>query len=171
MKLYEFSGKKPQIANSAYIQDGVKIVGDVKIEELVNIWFNSTIRGDLSSILLKKGCNIQELTVIHSDAPYDVIVGENTTIGHNCIIHGAKVGDNVLVGMGSTLLNGCEIGDNCLIGAGSLVLQNAKFEPNTLIMGRPAKAIREVSSEEIQKTIANGKHYAELGQRYKKEVK
>ena len=167
-KIYSFRGIEPKIGEKVYIQDGVKIVGDVIVEDYVNIWFNSTIRGDLTNITLKKHCNIQELTSIHSDPPFDVVIGENTTIGHNCIIHGAKIGDNVLVGMGSTLLNGCEIGDNCLIGAGSLITQNAKFEAGMLIMGRPAKAIREVTKEEIEHIKENGEHYSMLAQEYLK---
>ncbi|MDF9867764.1 carbonic anhydrase/acetyltransferase-like protein (isoleucine patch superfamily) [Bacilli bacterium PM5-3] len=168
MNLYKYQDKYPEVASSAYIQDGVRIVGDVVIEDCVSIWFNSTIRGDMSNILLKKGCNIQELTSIHSDAPYDVVVGENTTIGHNCIIHGAKIGNNSMIGMGSTLLNGCEIGENCLVGAGSLVTQNAKFEDDMLIVGRPAKAIRKVSEDDLKYIKENGEHYCALGQEYLK---
>lgn len=168
MKLYEFDGKTPKVADKAYIQDGVKIVGDVVIEDYVSVWFNSTIRGDLTPITIKKHSNIQELTTIHSDAPFDVIIGENVTIGHNCVIHGAVIGNNVLVGMGSTLLNGCRIGDDCLIGAGSLITQNAEFESGMLIMGRPAKAIRPLKTEELELIKENASEYSKLAQKYKK---
>ena len=166
MKLYKFRDKYPVIAKSAYIQDGVKILGDVVVEDGVGIWFNSTIRGDMSKITIKKNSNIQELTTIHSDAPHDVIIGEGTTIGHNCIIHGAKIGDNVVIGMGSTLLNGSEIGANCLVGAGSLITQNAKFESGMLIVGRPAKVIRELNEKELEYIKKNGEHYCQLAQEY-----
>lgn len=167
MKLYEFDGYMPEIADKAYIQDGVKITGEVKIEDYVSVWYNSTIRGDLTSIIIKKHSNVQELTTIHSDAPYDVVIGENVTIGHNSIIHGAVIGDNVLIGMGSTLLNGCKIGNNSLVGAGSLVTQNAEFEDGMLIMGRPAKAIRPLKEEELESVKKNASEYSKLAQKYK----
>ncbi len=169
MKSYGFKDVKPMIAKSAYLQAGVKIEGDVIIEDDVSIWYNATIRGDLSKIILKKGCNVQELTSIHSDPPFDVVIGENTTIGHNCVIHGAKIGSNTLIGMGAILLNGCEIGDNCLVAAGSLITQNTKFPAGSMIMGSPAKLVRELRVEEIQTVIENGKHYLELAKEHQKE--
>ena len=169
MEIYSFNNKKPIVASSAYIQAGAKLEGEIMVEDYVSIWYNATIRGDLTGITLKKGCNIQELTSIHSDPTFEVIVGENTTIGHNCIIHGSKIGNNTLIGMGSILLNGCEIGDNCLVAAGSLLTQNSKFPAKSLIMGSPAKVIRELKTDEIATIIENGQHYAELAQKHKKE--
>lgn len=169
MKLYKYRDKYPHIATSAYIQEGVKICGNVIIEEDVNIWFNSTIRADINSITLKKGCNVQELSTIHVDATFPTIIGENTTIGHNCIIHGANIGNNVMIGMGSIVLNGANIPEGCFVGAGSLVTQNASFEPNTLIIGSPAKAIRKVKDIEREYIRKNALEYIELAKEYKNE--
>lgn len=167
--LYKYRNKYPQINEGAYLQEGVKICGDVIIEDEVSVWFNSTIRGDINQIVLKKGCNIQELTTIHVDHNFSTIIGENTSIGHNCIIHGASIGKNTVIGMGSIILNGATIPDDSLVGAGSLVTQNAKFEPGMLIMGSPAKAIRPLKEEEKEYLIRNGKEYIALAKEYKND--
>jgi len=166
MKLYKFRDKYPIISRDAYIQDGVKITGDVEIEAGASVWYNATLRGDVCKITLKKNCNVQELTSIHGDPTFDVVIGENTTIGHNCIIHGAKIGNNCVIGMGSTLLNGAVVPDNCLVGAGSLITQGAEFEEGMLIVGRPAKAIRSISEEDAKYIKKNGEIYAALAQEY-----
>ncbi len=169
MELYKYKDKYPEVARSAYIQEGVKICGDVVIEDDVNIWFNSTIRADLNKVVLKKGCNIQELTTIHVDYDFSTTIGENTTIGHNCIIHGATIGNNVVIGMGAIILNGAIISDGCLVGAGSLITQNASFEPETLIIGSPAKAIRLIKENEKEYIIKNGVEYVALAKEYKQD--
>ncbi|MEG0686238.1 MAG: gamma carbonic anhydrase family protein [Erysipelotrichales bacterium] len=169
MKLYEFNGIKPTIADDVYIQDGVRIEGDVEISEGVSIWYNTTIRGDLNSIYIGKGSNVQELSSLHVDDDYPLSIGDNVTIGHNCIVHGATVGNDCLIGMGSTLLNGCEIPDNCLVGAGSLVTQNAKFNPGMLIVGRPAKEVRPLKEEEKAYVKGNCANYAKLALKHKEK--
>lgn len=169
MELYKYRNKYPQVNKNAYIQDGVKICGDVIIEEDVSIWFNTTIRGDINSITLKKGCNVQELSTIHVDFNHPTIIGEDTTIGHNCIIHGATIGNNVMIGMGAIVLNGANIPDGCLVGAGSLVTQNSTFEKDSLIIGSPAKAIRKVKDNEIDYIRRNAIEYINLSKEYKNE--
>lgn len=162
-----FEDKVPVVSEKAYIQEGVKIVGDVIIEDNVSIWYNSTIRADIDLIHIKEGSNIQELTSIHNDVGFPVIIGKNVTVGHGCIIHGAKIGDNCLIGMGTTILNGTKIANNCLVGAGSLVTQNSVFEEeNMLILGSPARAIRPLKESEIAYIRENAEEYQETIKRY-----
>ncbi|MDR1781471.1 MAG: gamma carbonic anhydrase family protein [Bacilli bacterium] len=171
MKLYEYKGIKPKISDKAYIQDGVKIIGDVTIEDYASVWYNVTMRGDYFKITIKKNANIQELTTIHGDFDTDVVIGENTTVGHGCIIHGAKVGNNCLIGMGSILLNNVVIPDNCLVGAGSLITEGKTFEEGMLIVGSPAKAIRKVTDKDLEYMKNNSALYVELGKTHKVEDK
>lgn len=171
MKCYEFKGLRPQIHENAYVSDGVHIIGDVKIEDKASIWYNCTLRGDLASIHIGEGANVQELSVVHNDAQYPVSIGKYTTIGHKCVIHGAKVGDNCMIGMGAILLNGVEIPDNCLVGAGSLVTNSEGFEEGMLIVGSPAKPVRKLSLDNQKYIIDNGIRYAKLAKEYKNNVK
>lgn len=166
MELFKYKNYYPQISEQAYIQDGVKICGNVVIEEEVSVWYNSTLRADIAAIHLKKGCNVQELTSIHVDWDFPTIIGERTTIGHNCIIHGATIGDDCLIGMGSTILNGAKLGNFCLVGAGSLVTQNSEFEDYSLIMGVPAKVVRPLKEKEIEYIKTNAQEYIELSREY-----
>lgn len=168
MELFKYRDFYPEVSAEAYIQDGVKICGDVKIEGKVSVWYNCTIRADLAPVVLKEGCNVQELSTIHTDHNYPTTIGKNTTIGHNCIIHGATIGNDALIGMGAIILNGAEIGDNCLVGAGSLVTQGSKFEAGSLIMGSPAKVIRKIKDSELKYIKQNALEYIELSQEYLK---
>ncbi|MDR3215211.1 MAG: gamma carbonic anhydrase family protein [Bacilli bacterium] len=165
-KIYEYLGKKPIIGHNVLIQDGAKIIGEVIIEDDVNIWYNAIIRGDLDKITLKKGCNVQENTTIHNDPSHEVSIGINSTIGHNCVIHGAIIGDNTVIGMGSILLNGAHVGNNCLVGANSLLTGNFTSEDGMLIMGSPAKVIRALNEKDLAYINSNGYHYQELAAHY-----
>ena len=167
MELFEYKGIMPQISKDAYVQEGVKICGDVKVGAGSTIWYNSTLRGDTASITIGENTSIQELSTVHVDTDYPVEIGSNVTIGHNCIIHGATIADNVLVGMGAILLNGCKIPKNCMIGAGALVTQNSVFEEGMLILGSPAKAIRPLKEADYDYIIENAKEYVELGKEHK----
>jgi len=171
MKLFEYKGIRPSIDPTAYIQDGVKICGDVTIEKDVSIWYNCTLRGDMSSITIKEGTNVQELTTIHNDFNTPTIIGKNTTIGHGCIIHGCIIGDGCMIGMGSTILNNCVIPDGCLVAANSLVVKTDGFEPGMMIMGNPAKAVRPLDQKNKDYLVRNAKVYQNLAKEYKESVK
>ncbi|MFV0561300.1 MAG: gamma carbonic anhydrase family protein [Enterococcus sp.] len=149
-----------------FIAENATVVGDVILEEDVTVWFQAVLRGDSQSIHIGKGTNIQDGTVIHVDHQEPVEVGEYVTVGHQCLLHGCKVEDGALIGMGSTILNRAVIGENSLIGAGSLVTEDKVIPPNVLAFGRPAKVIRPLTEEEIQKNKENSAHYIALGQEY-----
>lgn len=164
--IIEFKGKKPSIDKTCYISESVDIIGEVVIKENVNIWFGTRIRADINSVHIGKNSNIQENSVVHVDYNNEVYIGNSVTIGHSSIIHGCRIENNVLVGMGSIILNGAKIGKNSIIGAGSLITQNKEFEDGYLIMGRPAKAIRKLTKEEIKSIQKSADNYVSLSKNY-----
>lgn len=150
-----------------FIAESADVTGKVALGDEVSIWHRSTVRGDIDSISIGDKTNVQEGTVIHVDIDAPVEIGNFITIGHQCIIHGCKIEDGALIGMGTTILNHAVIGENAMIGAGSLVTEGKVIPPNTLAFGRPAKVIRELTEEEIAKNHANTQHYVELGHEFR----
>ena len=158
MKL-QFNGVAPSINENAYVSESVDIIGDVKVEENVSIWFGARLRADMNKIVIGANSNIQENAVVHVDIESPVIIGENVTIGHSAIIHGCNISNNVLVGMGSIILNNAKISKNSIVGAGALVTQGKEFEEGVLILGNPAKAVRKLSEEEIKSIKRSADNY------------
>ena len=166
MKL-QFNGVAPSINENAYVSESVDIIGDVKVEENVSIWFGARLRADMNKIVIGANSNIQENAVVHVDIESPVIIGENVTIGHSAIIHGCNISNNVLVGMGSIILNNAKISKNSIVGAGALVTQGKEFEEGVLILGNPAKAVRKLSEEEIKSIKRSAVNYVALSKKYK----
>lgn len=159
--------KKATIDTSAFVAPGAAIYGDVIIGKDCSIWFHATVRGERAPIHIGDGSNIQDNCVVHVDAGHRVEIGRNVTVGHGAIVHGCKIGDNTLIGMGAIVLNGAVIGKNCIIGAGALVTQNTVIPDNSLVLGSPAKVKRSVTAEEAAANIINAGHYVEEGKEYK----
>lgn len=168
--IHSFENIYPKIAEGAYIAENVEVIGKVNIEEKVNIWFGTVIRGDINSIYIGKCTNIQDNSTVHVDTNNPVMIGENVTIGHNSIIHGCSIGNNVLIGMGSIILNGAIIGENTIIGAGSIVTENKKIPSGVLCFGSPAKVVRELTEEEIANIKASSTRYIDLSVKYKEST-
>ena len=166
MKL-QFNGVAPSINENAYVSESVDIIGDVKVEENVSIWFGARFRADMTKIVIGANSNIQENAVVHVDIESPVIIGENVTIGHSAIIHGCNISNNVLVGMGSIILNNAKISKNSIVGAGALVTQGKEFEEGVLILGNPAKVVRKLSEEEIKSIKRSADNYVALSKKYK----
>ena len=166
MKL-QFNGVAPSINENAYVSESVDIIGDVKVEENVSIWFGARLRADMNKIVIGANSNIQENAVVHVDIESPVIIGENVTIGHSAIIHGCNISNNVLVGMGTIILNNAKISKNSIVGAGALVTQGKEFEEGVLILGNPAKAVRKLSEEEIKSIKRSADNYVALSKKYK----
>ena len=166
MKL-QFNGVAPSINENAYVSESVDIIGNVKVEENVSIWFGARLRADMNKIVIGANSNIQENAVVHVDIESPVIIGENVTIGHSAIIHGCNISNNVLVGMGSIILNNAKISKNSIVGAGALVTQGKEFEEGVLILGNPAKAVRKLSEEEIKSIKRSADNYVVLSKKYK----
>ncbi|MBE2991982.1 gamma carbonic anhydrase family protein [Sphingomonas sp. CFBP 13603] len=149
MPLYAIEGKRPTLADDVWVAPSADVIGDARLGEGASVWFGAVIRADNTPILVGTRTNIQEGAMLHSDPGAPLTVGEGCTIGHHAILHGCTIGDNVLVGMGATILNNAVIGENCLIGANALVTEGKVFPAGSLIVGAPAKAVRELSPEAI----------------------
>ena len=163
----EFDGIMPEIDESVFVAESADIIGDVKIGKNSSIWYNTVLIGDEHAIRIGENTNIQDGTVIHVGWDVDTVIGDNVTVGHNALVHGCKIGNNSLVGMGAIVLNGAEIGEYCMIAAGALVTQNKKFPDGVLIMGSPAKVVRELTDEEKQSLIKSADDYYKNAQRHK----
>lgn len=158
--------------NTIFIAPSADVVGKVKLAAKSNIWFQAVLRGDYNEIEVGQGSNIQDGAVVHVDQQSPTKIGENVTVGHNCIIHGCTIGNNVLVGMGATVMNNAVIGENTIIGANSLITENKEIPANSLVMGSPAKVIRDLTKEEIAGITQNALHYVENAKKFQgKSVK
>jgi carbonic anhydrase/acetyltransferase-like protein (isoleucine patch superfamily) len=137
----------------------------------VSIWFGVVARGDTETITVGKGSNIQDNSVLHADQGKPLVIGENVTVGHQVMLHGCSIGDNSLIGIQAVVLNGAKIGKNCLVGAGSLVTEGKEFPDGSMIIGSPAKAVRQLSEEQIEALKMSAKHYVDNASRYKTGLK
>ena len=165
--ILELDNIKPKIHENTFIANSADIIGNVEIFENVSIWFGAVLRGDVEKIVIGKNSNIQDNSTVHTDFGIHCIIGENVTVGHNVVLHSCNISDNVIVGMGSTILNGAKIAKNCLVGANSLVTHKLEYEEGMLILGNPAKIVRMLTDEEIEHIIKNANHYVENAKRYK----
>jgi len=165
--IYPFNGKWPEIADSAFVADYVTIIGDVIVGENSSIWFNTAIRGDLAPTIIGNGVNIQENSVLHQETDMPLIIEDDVTVGHGCILHSAIIKKGALIGMGAIILDGAEIGEGALVGAGSLVPPGKKIPANTLSMGNPAKVVRELTEADRAHIIKGNNDYKEKAQVYK----
>ena len=155
--IYQFEDLNPVLPEEYYVADSASVIGAVTLHNQTSIWFGAVLRGDIEPIIVGERSNIQDNSVAHTSRDQPVILGDDVTVGHKVTLHGCRVGNNCLIGMGAILLDGCEIGDNCIIGAGSLIGQNRKIPAGSLAVGTPAKAIRKLSDEDI----ADIRKYAE----------
>ena len=142
MTIYSLDGVSPQVAEDSWIAPDANVIGKIVIQEGASIWFGATLRGDNEEIVIGKGSNVQENTIMHTDMGYPLTVGEGCTIGHKALLHGCTIGDNTLIGMGAVILNGAKIGKNCLIGANALITENKVIPDGSLVMGSPGKVVR-----------------------------
>lgn len=160
MPLYAIDGHAPAVPASSWVAPSADLIGEVMLGEEVGIWFGAVIRADNTPIVLGDRTNVQEGAMLHSDPGVPLTVGADCTIGHHAILHGCTVGDRVLIGMGATVLNHALIGDDCLVGAGALVTEGKTFRPGSLIVGSPAKVVRELSPDVIAALKASAAGYA-----------
>lgn len=171
MALYELDGLVPQLADTAWVADSAQVIGHVSLAEDSSVWFGVTVRGDTSTITIGKGSNIQDGSVLHADVGMPLVVGENVTVGHKVMLHGCTIGDESLIGIGAIVLNGAKIGKNCLVGAGALVTEGKEFPDGSMIIGSPAKAVRQLTPEQMDALRMSAKHYVENAQRFRHTLK
>ena len=153
-----------------WVAPNAVVIGDVSLKKKASVWFGSVLRGDNDPIILGENSNIQDNSVCHTDDGMPLIIGNNVTVGHKVILHSCIVGDNSLIGMGSTVLNKARIGNNCLVGANALVTEGKEFPDNSLIVGYPAKVKRELTDMEKKIIELSALHYVENMKRYKKDL-
>jgi carbonic anhydrase/acetyltransferase-like protein (isoleucine patch superfamily) len=169
--LYQLDSHTPDVAESAWIADNAQVMGAVHLAANASVWFGVTVRGDTETISIGEGSNIQDGSVLHADVGKPLTVGKNVTVGHMVMLHGCTIGDESLIGIGAVVLNGAKIGKNCLVGAGSLVTEGKEFPDGSMIMGSPAKVVRELTSEQIQGLRLSAQHYIENAHRFKAGLK
>ena len=170
MTLYALTEKSPRVDDSAWIAPDANIIGNVILGKNTSVWFCTTLRGDNELIDIGAGSNIQESTVMHTDIGYPLTIGENCTIGHKVMLHGCKIGNNSLIGMGAIVLNGATIGDNCLIGAGALITENKVIPDGSLVMGSLGKIVRQLDAEAIQRLRNSALNYQENAKRFSNQL-
>lgn len=171
MALYELDGVSPELAHSAWVADSAQVIGRVALAQDVSIWFGTVVRGDTEIIRIGRGSNIQDACVLHADMGKPLTVGEDVTVGHQVMLHGCTVGDGSLIGIGAVVLNGARIGKNCIVGAGSLVTEGKEFADGSMIMGSPAKVVRELSPEQKQGLVNGAQMYVLNARRFKAGLK
>ena len=163
--IMQLKGKTPAVSPEAFVAETAVLIGDVTVGRDSSVWFGAVIRGDNEPIKVGEGTSIQDNAVLHTEPGHPLSVGNNVTVGHGAIVHCTSVGDNTLVGMGAVLLDGAVIGKNCIIGAGAVVKEHAVVPDGTMMVGIPAKAVRELGPEQLaflQKTspyVALSKEY------------
>ncbi len=166
MPLYRIAGQQPSVAGSAWIAPSADLIGDVQLGDEASVWFGVVIRADNTPIVIGTRSNIQENAVLHSDPGAPCIIGEGCTVGHQAMLHGCTLGSNVLVGMGATVLNRAVIGENSLVGAGALVTEGKTFPPGSLIVGSPARAVRQLDDAAIAGLRLSAAHYVAKAAEY-----
>lgn len=169
MPIFALDGIAPEFedAGSNWIAPDAVLIGRVRVGRNAGIWFGAVIRGDNEPIEIGADSNVQEHTVMHTDPGFPLTIGRGCTIGHRAMLHGCTVGDNSLVGMGAIVLNGAKIASNCLVGAGALVTEGKEFPERSLIVGSPAKAIRVLDDDAVERLKRSAAHYVGNGRRFR----
>jgi len=170
MAIYEYDGQRPQIDPSAYIAEDATVIGKVVLGEASSVWPQAVLRGDNETIAVGAGSNVQEGAVLHTDPGFPLAIGANVTIGHQAMLHGCTIGEGALIGIQAVILNGAVIGKNCLVGAGAVVTEGKVFPDNSLIIGAPAKAVRELDEATVARFRQNARDYAARAQVYKEKL-
>lgn len=166
---YELDGTRPQTPKDEdfWVAPDANVIGKVVLDSASSVWFGATLRGDNEVIHLGAGSNIQENCVLHTDMGYPLMIGQGCTIGHKAMLHGCTLGDNVLIGMGATVLNGAVIGDNCLIGAGALITEGKTIPAGSLVMGTPGKVVRDLDEAAIERLKQSALGYQKNMRRFR----
>jgi carbonic anhydrase/acetyltransferase-like protein (isoleucine patch superfamily) len=171
MPVYALDGVVPEIAEDCWIAPDVVLIGKVQLLKGASIWFGAVLRGDNDWITIGPDSNVQDHSIIHADPGQPVVIGRGVTIGHRVIVHSAQVGDDSLIGMGAILLNRARIGARSLVGAGALVTEDKSFEDGKMILGAPARAVRDLTPEQIAGIEGSAAHYVANARRYAGKLK
>jgi len=173
MAIYELDGQRPDLpADERYwIAESAVVIGTVRLKRDASVWYGASLRGDNEWVEVGERSNIQENCILHTDIGFPLTIGAGCTIGHAVIRHGCTIADNSLIGMGAIVLNGVKIGRNCLVGAGAVVTEGKEFPDNSLIVGAPARVVREVNDKILQLIDESAQFYVNNSQRYRKGLR
>ncbi len=167
MAVYALDGVEPQIAESAWVADSAQVMGEVHMGADASVWFGTVVRGDTSSITIGEGTNVQDASVLHADLGMPLVIGRHVTVGHQVMLHGCTIGDESLIGIGAIVLNGAKIGKNCLVGAGALVTEGKEFPDGSMIIGSPARVVKQLTVEQMQGLRQSAQHYIDNARRFR----
>lgn len=170
MPLYRIAELEPQLGDCAWVAPSADLIGDVRLGARASVWFGAVLRGDNTPLILGEETNFQDGSVGHSDADFPLTIGARVTVGHQAILHGCTIADDCLIGMGARILNGAVIEPECIVGAGALITEGKRFERGSLIVGSPARVVRQVTEEERRLLRASAAHYAEKAARYSTQL-
>lgn len=171
MAIYQLGAETPQVHATAWVADSAQVMGRVRMDEDASVWFGAVVRGDTEHIHIGKGSNVQDGSVLHADHGMPLTIGQNVTVGHQVMLHGCTIGDGSLIGIGAVVLNGAVIGKGCLVGAGSLVTEGKVFPDGSMILGSPAKVVRQLSPEQLEGLRMSARHYVDNAQRFRTGLK
>jgi carbonic anhydrase/acetyltransferase-like protein (isoleucine patch superfamily) len=171
MPMYEIDGASPQLGPGAWTAPSADLIGDVRLGARASVWFGAVIRADNTPILIGEVSNIQDGAIGHSDPGLPLTIGARVTVGHQAILHGCTIADDCLIGMGARILNGAVLESECLVGAGALITEGKRFESGSLIVGSPARVVRQLTNEEKHALRVSATHYAEKAHRYAAELR
>jgi carbonic anhydrase/acetyltransferase-like protein (isoleucine patch superfamily) len=171
MPLYAIGALAPSLAEGAWAAPSADLIGDVRLGVRASVWFGAVVRADNTPILVGDESNIQDGAIGHSDPDAPLTIGARVTVGHQAILHGCTVGDGALIGMGARVLNGAVVGERCLVGAGALITEGKTFDSGLLIVGSPARVLRQLSEQELAMLELSATHYAEKAAQYAAALK
>ncbi|MBP7915323.1 MAG: gamma carbonic anhydrase family protein [Vitreoscilla sp.] len=171
MAIYQLGDDAPRIHPSAWVAESAQVIGRVALGAQASIWYGAVLRGDNDWITIGERSNIQDGCVLHTDDGAPLTLGDDVTVGHQVMLHGCTVGDNSLIGIQSVILNGAHIGRNSIVGAGALVTEGKEFPDGVLIVGRPAKVVRELTPEQIERLKWSAAHYVDNAERHRTQLK
>jgi carbonic anhydrase/acetyltransferase-like protein (isoleucine patch superfamily) len=169
--IYQLGDLAPQLAPGAWVADSAQVIGRVSLGADASVWYGVVIRGDNELISIGARSNVQEHSVLHTDHGFPLSLGEGVTVGHQAMLHGCTVGDGSLIGIQAVVLNGARIGRNCLVGAGAVVTEGKEFPDGSLIIGSPAKVVRTLTPEQIERLQWSAAHYVANAERHRSTLK
>lgn len=168
--IYALADRQPTIHETCFVADNATLIGSVVLEEDASVWFNVVIRGDTDRITIRRGTNVQDGAVLHTDEGIELVVGPRVTVGHQAMLHGCRVGEGSLIGIGATVLNNAVIGKHCIIGAHALITEGKEIPDRSLVVGAPGRVIRTLDDGVVDKLEESARHYIENGRRFRTEL-
>lgn len=165
--LLQLDDRRVRARGEYWVADNAVVIGSVLLENNASVWFNAVLRGDAELITVGENSNVQDGAVLHTDPGCPLVIGRNVTIGHKVMLHGCKIGDNSLIGINAVVLNRAKIGRNCLIGANALITEGKEIPDNSMVIGSPAKFVRQLTEQEIAGLALSARHYVENARRFR----